>query len=203
MSLPSAEAILPAPAWVITQLLVLPHLQHLFSTSFSPLPEAELPVTPIGNNLIPFPASRRDGLTQRRHGPALGSRPLSALSFLVGRVRKRGEDEGGKTLKEPGFKGLPGAYGKGSKPKEGFSRARTESEVNSTKHVDVWNIGVLSTKISAFFPFKLNYSWFTQCVTFWCVAKWFRDIYIYIPFLILFCYRLLQGIEYSSLCYMR
>ena len=40
-------------------------------------------------------------------------------------------------LKELSFKELPEAYSKGSKPKEGFSRAGTESEVNNTKHVDV------------------------------------------------------------------
>lgn len=73
------------------------------------------------------------GETDRLQGAARSS----TLSFLVGRVRKRGEDEGGKMLKELSFKELPEAYGKGSKPKEGFSRARTESEVNNTKHVDV------------------------------------------------------------------
>ena len=42
-----------------------------------------------------------------------------------------------------------------------------------------------------------------RCVSFRCTAKWFSYIYtcIYILFQILFPYRLLQNIEYSSLCY--
>ena len=38
------------------------------------------------------------------------------------------------------------------------------------------------------------------CVSFRCTAKSFRYIYIYILFQILLPYRLLPGIEYSSLC---
>ena len=40
------------------------------------------------------------------------------------------------------------------------------------------------------------------CVNFRCTAKWFSYTYIYIYFFqILFPYRLLQNIEYSSVCY--
>ena len=44
-----------------------------------------------------------------------------------------------------------------------------------------------------------------QCVHFWHTVKWFRYLYVYlsvcIPFHIIFHCRLLQGIEYTSLCY--
>ena len=41
-----------------------------------------------------------------------------------------------------------------------------------------------------------------HCVSFKCIVKWFRYIYIYIySFSDFFLYRLLQDIEYSSLCY--
>ena len=44
-----------------------------------------------------------------------------------------------------------------------------------------------------------------QCVHFWCTAKWFRYLYVYqsvcISFQIIFHCILLQGIEYTSLCY--
>ena len=38
-----------------------------------------------------------------------------------------------------------------------------------------------------------------RCVSFWYTAKWFS--YTYVVFQILFSYRLLQDVEYSSLCY--
>ena len=53
----------------------------------------------------------------------------------------------------------------------------------------------------------LNFYWSIAdlqcCVSFWCTAKWFSCIYmyIYILFHILFHYGLSQDIEYSSLCY--
>ena len=53
--------------------------------------------------------------------------------------------------------------------------------------------------------FKLKYSWFTA-LCFRCTAQGYNYIYVCmcvcvcIPFQILFPYRLLQNIEYSSLC---
>lgn len=50
-----------------------------------------------------------------------------------GRVKVKG-----KMLKEPSFKELPEAYGKKSQSlKRGLAGARTKSEVNNTKQVDV------------------------------------------------------------------
>ena len=56
------------------------------------------------------------------------------------------------------------------------------------------------------FYFILFFNWSIVdvqcCVSFRCTAKWFSYIYIHIfLFQILFHYRLLQDIEYSSLCY--
>ena len=54
-----------------------------------------------------------------------------------------------------------------------------------------------------FFNYFLNWSVVNlQCyVSFRCTAKWFSYTYTYILFQILFHYRLLQDIEYRSLCY--
>ena len=51
------------------------------------------------------------------------------------------------------------------------------------------------------FFFNLSIVYLQYHVSFRCTAKWRRDIYIL--FQILFPYRLLQNIEYSSLCYSR
>ena len=56
-----------------------------------------------------------------------------------------------------------------------------------------WCLGSKKIKQKCIF-FKLKYSWY--CVSFKYTAKWFSYI-----FFILFHYRLLQDIEYSSMCY--
>ena len=53
-----------------------------------------------------------------------------------------------------------------------------------------------------YFYFVLEYSWFTMLYSFRCTAKWFSYTYTHInSFKILFPFRLLQTIEYNSLCY--
>ena len=56
---------------------------------------------------------------------------------------------------------------------------------------------------SLFFFIQLkNYSIVVYyCVSFRCTVKWFSYTYVYILFQVLFPYRLLQDIEYGSLCY--
>ena len=65
-------------------------------------------------------------------------------------------------------------------------------------------IGVELTRIFFFFFSFHLFNWsiinLKYCVSFKCIVKWFV-IYTYIPFQFLFYYRLLQDIEYSSLCY--
>lgn len=113
---------------------------------------------------IPFPTKQEGRPYPEERGTSfrkLHALPLSV--FLVGRVRKRVKVRG-KMLKEPSFKELPEAYGKESKPRERFGRARTKSEANNTKQVDVWNIRVLSTKILVlpwYFSFSFPLTWGT------------------------------------------
>ena len=68
------------------------------------------------------------------------------------------------------------------------------------------SFSLLLTFLSNLLFFLLKYSWFTM-LCFRCIAKWFSFIHThththtYIVFKILFPYRLLQNIEYASLCY--
>ena len=64
------------------------------------------------------------------------------------------------------------------------------------------NTGYILCVVQCIFFFNWNIVDLQCCIGFRCTAQWFSYTYIYIYFFqILFPYRLLQNIEYSSLCY--
>ena len=72
-----------------------------------------------------------------------------------------------------------------------------------TPALGAWSLIHCTTReVPCFSVFNWSIVDLVCCVSFRCTAKWFSYTYIYIYFFqILFPYRLLQNIEYSSLCY--